>query len=153
MAVPYEEMQQLVGRPFPGGTFTIERWENFLLHDVFTAPEPSDGLAHPMYAFHGPLAAMGMTFAEFFELCRAESDDAVRAGTYDFQYFRPLREGETYEVRGEITGVERKRGRRAGLFDMVSFRLEMVDASGEVALSSGNTWLFLRSEDDAEAAS
>ena len=81
MAVPYEEMQQLVGRPFPGGTFTIERWENFLLHDVFTAPEPSDGLAHPMYAFHGPLAAMGMTFAEFFELCRSRlAPDGVLAG-------------------------------------------------------------------------
>ena len=152
MAVPYEEMQQLVGRPFPGGTFTIEHWENFLLHDVFTAPPPADGLAHPMYAFHAPLAGMGMSFAEFFALCRAESDEAIRAGTYDFEYHRPILEGETYEVRGEITGVERKRGRRAGLFDKVTFRLEMLEASGERALTATNVWLFLRS-DDGETAS
>lgn len=146
MAVPFAEMQQLVGWAFPGGTFTIEPWENFLLHDVFAADPPARGLAHPLYAFHGPLAAMGLTYTELFALCRAESDDAIRAGTYDFEYLKPLHEGATYAVRGEIVSVERKRGTRAGLFDLVTFRLEMRDENDEVAVVASNSWLFLRSE-------
>lgn len=146
MTVPFDEMERLVGTRFPGGTFLIERWENFLLHDVFAAGSPHEGLAHPMYAFHAPLAGMGMTYAELFALCRAESDDAVRAGTYDFEYLKPLLEGTTYSIRGEITQVERKRGARAGLFDLVTFRLEMIDQENDVAAVASNSWLFLRSE-------
>jgi acyl dehydratase len=146
MTVPLIEMEQLVGAQFPGGTFTVEPWENFLLHEVFGAGSPPDGLAHPMYAFHAPLAGMGMSYADLFAMCRAESSDAVRAGTYDFEYLKPLLEGATYTIRGEITGVERKRGARAGLFDMVTFRLDMVDEAGEVAVVASNSWLFLRSE-------
>jgi hypothetical protein len=146
MTVPFIEMEQLVGTKFPGGMFTVERWENFLLHEVFAGGSPADGLAHPMYAFHAPLAGMGMSYADLFALCRAESSDAVRAGTYDFEYLKPLLEGETYAIRGEITGVERKRGARAGLFDLVTFRLEMLDEQGDAAAVASNSWLFLRSE-------
>lgn len=146
MTVPFAEMQQLAGTQLPGGTFTIARWENFLLHDVFAAGSPPGDLAHPLYAFHAPLAAMGMSYADFFALCHAESDDAIRAGTYDFEYLLPLREGASYSIQGEIVGVERKRGARAGLFDVVTFRLEMLDEGDAVAVIATNSWLFLRSE-------
>jgi hypothetical protein len=150
MAVPFAEMQQLVGTAFPGGRFTIERWENFLLHDVSAATSPAGELAHPIYAFHAPLAAMGWSYAEFFSLCRAESDEAIRAGTYDFEYRKPLQQGATYTIRGRITDVERKRGGRAGLFDIVTFRLEMLDEKDEIAVVAINSWLFLRSEEEPQ---
>ena len=56
----------------------------------------------------------------------------------------PLRIGESYEVRGGITGVVRKEGRRAGVFDIVTLRLELVDAEGEVAGVSTNSFVFPR---------
>ena len=151
MAVAVETMEALVGWQFPGGECTVEAWENFLLYDVTRGEAPRHGFAHPIYAFHAPLAGMGITYEEFFAVCHAESHDRIRAGEYDFAYLEPLREGVTYRITGEIEHVERKRGARAGLFDLVRFRLDMTDPDGTVACSAGNSWIFLR-EEDADAA-
>ena len=149
MAVSIEEMQSIVGWRFPGGTKTIEHWENFLLTDVMGSdPLPAD-LAHPAFCFSAPMGGMGVTMAEFFAVCRAESHEAVRAGEYLYEIHRSLREDVPYEIRGEVLSVERKRGRRAGLFDNVTFRLEMVEPGGDVAVTVTNSWLFMRTEDDA----
>ena len=149
MAIPFETMQALIGWQFPGGKFTIEGWENFLMYDVTLGEAPRHGLGHPIYAFHAPLAGMGLTYEEFFDVCHAETPDRIRAGEYDFVYNEPLREGVEYTISGEIEHVERKRGNRAGLFDLVKFRLDMTDPEGTVACSAGNSWIFLRSDDDA----
>ncbi len=148
MAVPIETMDALVGWRFPGGTKTIEHWENFLLTDVMGSDPLPDGLAHPAFCFSAPMGGMGITMAEFFAVCHAESHEAVRAGEYLYELHRPLREDVEYEVEGEILGVERKRGRRAGLFDNVTFQLRMVEPSGEVAATITNSWLFMRTEDE-----
>jgi len=57
---------------------------------------------------------------------------------------RPLRIGESYEVSGGITGVVRKEGRKAGVFDIVTFRLELVGEDGAVAAVSTNSFIFPR---------
>lgn len=140
-----EAMQSIVGTRFPGGTYTVARWENVLLHDVVEMEPSPDGLVHPIGLFHIPLAACGLTYAEIFERCHAESDEAVRAGEYTWEIVEPLREGRTYDVSGEFTAAERKRG-RSGEFDKVSFRLELTDRQhGGVAARVTNSWLFLRS--------
>lgn len=149
MAVAFSEMEALVGWRFPGGEFTIEPWENFLLHDITLAPPPRHGFGNPIYAFHGPLAGMGITYQDFFDVCHAETPDRIRAGEYDFVYNEPLREGVTYTISGEIEHVERKRGARAGLFDLVRFRLDMTDPNGVLACAARNSWIFLREDDDA----
>ncbi len=147
MAVTIEEMRALVGHAFPGGTFTIERWESVLFSDVMVSPPLPDGLAHPAYLFHAPLAGLGLTYAEIFALCRAESDEAIRAGEYRWTVHRPLRVGRTYAMSGAITGVERKRGRRAGAMDLVTFQIDVREqADGEPVATVVNTWIFLRSE-------
>ncbi|MCP3976709.1 MAG: hypothetical protein GY720_19665 [bacterium] len=147
MAVPLETMESLVGWTFPGGEFTIEAWENFLLYDVTVGPPPRHGFGHPIYAFHAPLAGMGISYQEFFDVCHAEAPDKIRAGEYDFIYNKPLQEGVTYAISGEIEHVERKRGNRAGLFDLVKFRLDMTEPDGTVACSAGNSWIFLRDDE------
>ena len=139
MGVTIEEMQQLIGWRFPGGSYTIAHWENFLLADVMCSPPMPENLAHPAYCFHAPLAGMGITYADLFELCRAESDD-------DFEIHHPLREGQTYSVRGEITSVERKHGKRIGAFDLVTFELEMLDANDRTCVVATNSWVFLRAD-------
>jgi len=144
--VTIEQMQELVGHAFPGGTFTIEHWENTLFTEVMQSDPLPDGLAHPAYLFHAPLAGLGLGYGDIFTLCHAESAEAIRAGEYQWEVIRPLRVGETYRMSGEITGVERKTGRRAGTMDLVSFRIDMHEAaSGLHAASVVNTWIFLRS--------
>ena len=59
LSAPAEEMQALVGHRFPGGTFTIEHWENVLLADATGSAPLPDGLVHPAWLFHGPIAAVG----------------------------------------------------------------------------------------------
>jgi hypothetical protein len=141
-----EDMESIVGQRFPGGTYTVAHWENMLLHDVVEMDASPEGYVHPIGLFHVPLAACGLTFAEIFELCHAESDEAVRAGEYTWEIFEPLREGRTYDVGGEFTAVERKHGRR-GAFDKVTFRLDVTDRErGSIAATVTNSWLFLRSD-------
>ena len=146
MTVTLDEMQLLIGWRFPGGSYTIPHWENFLVTDVMCSPQLPDNLAHPAYCFQAPLAGMGISYAEFFDVCRAESDDAIRAGEYDFEIHQPLREGEHYSIQGEIIDVERKRGRRTGPFDLVTFRLEMLDTADRLCVVATNSWVFLRGE-------
>lgn len=144
--VSVDDMQSIVGQRFPGGSYTVAHWENVLLHDVVQIDPSPTGLVHPIGLFHIPLAACGLTFAEIFERCHAESDEAVRAGEYTWEIAEQLREGRTYDVAGEFTAVERKHGRN-GVFDKVSFRLQLTDREqGRVVATVTNSWLFLRSE-------
>jgi hypothetical protein len=137
-------MREVVGHQFPGGTYTIESWENVLLSNV-TGVEPlPDGIAHPAFLFHAPLAGVGVRVADIFELCHAESEEAVRAGEYRWTLQAPLRVGVTYRMSGGFTGVERK-GRRGGLMDIVSFVIELHDEEGALAATTTASWIFLRS--------
>jgi hypothetical protein len=141
-----EEMQALVGHRFPGGSFTIEHWENVLLADA-TGSEPlPDGLVHPAWLFHGPISAAGTHLRELFSLFRAESDEAVRAGGYAWTIHEPLREGVEYTASGEVTGVQRKVSRSLGPMDVTSFRIELRDRDGTLVAAASSTWLVLRGE-------
>lgn len=143
--VPLERMAALVGRRFPGGSYTIGHWENFLVHDALASSCDGSGLAHPAMLFHVPIAGVGVTIAEVFAMCEAESDEAVRAGAYVWEIARPLREEVEYRMDGVIVAVERKEGRRGGLMDVVTFRVDVMDAAtDQVDASVTNTWVFLR---------
>jgi hypothetical protein len=146
MAVSIEEMQGVVGHRFPGGTYTIEPWENVLLSDVTGVPPLPDGIAHPALLFHVPLAGVGVKVADIFELCHAESDEAVRAGEYRWTLHEPLRVGVPYRMSGGFTGVERKQGRRGGLMDVVTFVIDLHDEAGARVATVTSSWIFLRSE-------
>jgi hypothetical protein len=104
-------MQSLVGRRFPGGSARVERWENFLLHEVVGMTLPPDRRVHPIGLFHVPLAACGWSYAEIFEICRAESDEAVRAGEYEWVLHGDVLEGVDFDITGEFISVDRKKGR------------------------------------------
>ncbi len=143
--IPFERIEALVGHRFPGGTYTIEHWENFLVHDASGSDLDVSELAHPAMLFHVPIAGVGVSIADVFALCEAESDEAVRAGGYVWEIERPLREDVPYRMDGGIIAVERKEGRRGGLMDLVTFRIDITDpARGDVDASVTNTWIFLR---------
>jgi hypothetical protein len=147
MPVTLEQMQEVVGHRFPGGTYTIENWENVLMSDATGVPPLPDGIAHPALLFHVPLAGVGTRVADIFELCHAESDEAVRAGEYRWVLHEPLRVGVTYRMSGEFLGVERKEGRRGGLMDIVTFVIELHDESDRPTAEAIGSWIFLRSTD------
>lgn len=140
------EMQALVGHRFPGGTFTIEHWENALLADATGSAPLPDGLVHPAWLFHGPIAGVGVGLRELFALFRAESDEAIRAGGFEWTIRVPLRVGTPYRASGEVTGIERKVSRSLGPMDVTSFRIDLHDAGGMLVAWTASTWLVLRSE-------
>ena len=142
--IPAEQMKLLEGYRFPPGFYKIEHWENYLLTEATSGKKPTSVYAHPSFLFHVPLAAVGLTYQEIFDLCLAESADAVRAGEYDWEIFKPLEESIEYQAQGQILSVERKVGNQAGVFDAVVFAIELSD-SGQLAARVTNTWLFLRS--------
>jgi len=146
IGVTIEEMEAVVGHRFPGGTYTIEPWENALLTGVTGVTPLPDGIAHPTFLFHAPLAGVGVRVQDIFALCQAESDEAVRAGEYRWTLHEPLRVGVTYRMSGGFTGVERKHGRRGGLMDVVTFVIDLHDEAGAHVASSQGSWIFLRSE-------
>jgi hypothetical protein len=139
-----EEMQKLIGTEFPGGSYTIEPWEHMLICDVLLTPEPNDGIAHPIYAYQATRAGMGLSLDEFFALVHADPDDGGMFGEHETEIRQPLRVGGRYVVAGRITGTKRKEGRKAGVFDMVDFSLELRDDDGTVVAKSSNSWVFPR---------
>ena len=139
-----EELEALVGRRLPGGTYTVDSWRVWLTNDVVGAPQRTDGVAHPMFCYYAAMAGMGLTIDEMFTLCSASADDGPMFGESDLQQLRPLEIGTTYTVRGEITSAVRKQGARTGTFDIVGFRLEVVAPDGEVSGVVSNSFVYPR---------
>lgn len=140
-----DELEAVVGSRFPGGRVRIEPHEHWLACDAVQAAPTSEGPAHPMFGYYVALRGMGMSLDELFAKVGASSDSGVMFGEATLELWRPLAVGGEYGVRGEIVAAERKRGRRAGVFDLVTFRLEVCDDAGPAAVST-NTFVFPRGE-------
>jgi hypothetical protein len=139
------ELEKIVGTPFPGGRVTIEPYEHWLLCDVVQSERPAGGVAHPLYAYNVTLAGMGITVNDLFIMCGATADDGPMFGEHETELRQPLKVGATYDVQGRITKVDRKEGRKAGVFDLVFFELDLVDPdTGEVAGVCRNSFVFPR---------
>ena len=139
------ELHALVGHRFAGGSYTIERWENWLLTDC-TGREPlPDGLAHPVVLFHAPILGAGTSITELFRLGGATSAGSVGLESYDWEYMQPLREHVRYRMEGGIVEAERTTGGdgSGGVVDRVAFSIELFDRDGLVARIT-NRWRFRR---------
>lgn len=145
-----EELEALVGRSFPGGTFTITEEKNgaFIgaVHADASAQGLGGGLAHPMFGHMAAHAGKGVDVGEFFAMCGASLEDGVVFGEGGLDFHAPLRAGVTYAVTGEIVQVARKTGARTGTFDAVTTRLEMRDPDGDLVVVSTETTIFPRRE-------
>ena len=144
MPISLEALEGLVGTSFPGGRYTIEPYRHWLMTDAVGDTPTASGFASPMEVYHGAMGGLGLSIGELFALAGATAEDGPMFGEAEIEQRLPLRIGETYDVRGGITGVVRKEGRRAGVFDIVTFRLELVDAEGAVAGVATNSFVFPR---------
>ena len=81
--VAEDEMLALVGHRFPGGTCSIEHWENWLLTDCTGRAQLPDDLVHPVALFHVPIQGAGTSIAELFALGMVEGAGSVGLDGYD----------------------------------------------------------------------
>lgn len=139
-------VMEVVGHRFPGGRFTVTPFEHWLTCDAVGAEPTRDGVAHPMFVYYAALGGMGIDLDELFALVGATVDDGVMFGEATIDMATPMTVGATYDVRGTVTDIVRKSGRRAGVFDVVTFALEVVDESGGVVGTSTNSFVFPRRE-------
>lgn len=138
------ELEALVGHRFPGGTYRVEPYRDWLVRDAVLAEPAAGDVVHPMFCYYGALAGMGISLDELFALAGATADSGVMFGEARIDLRRPLVVGEQLTVRGGITGVQRKEGRKAGVFDILAFELELVGGSEDVAAVSTNSFVFPR---------
>jgi hypothetical protein len=136
-------LSSVVGWKFPGGEFTIEPYEHWLMCDVVGARPRRSGTANPMYVYYAALGGMGVSLDEFFAVVEASADDGVMFGEAEISVIEPLKIGSTYRVDGEITSAVRKAGKRAGVFDIVSFELKLTLSERHLATST-NAFVFPR---------
>ena len=139
-----DELRSVTGYEFPGGEVTVEPYEHWLACDAVLAEPTRSGPANPMYVYYAALAGMGISLDELFALVGATADDGVMFGEAGIEVHEPLVVGATYRVSGTITDIERKSGRRAGVFDIVSFALELHDDAGRHVGTSTNSFVFPR---------
>ena len=140
---PVEEIRALVGHRFPGGHYTIAHWENFLLTEC-TGSEPlPDDIAHPVALFHVPILGAGTSIGEMFALGQADSDASIGIESYDWEFFKPLREEHPYRIDAEITEADR-REENGRMFDRIAFRFDLKDELGEPAARTTITWHYNR---------
>lgn len=144
--VSEEEMRALVGHEFPGGTYAIAHWENFLMTEATGRHPLPDGLAHPVHLFHVPIAGAGVSIADLFALGRAESDASVGIDYYDWEFLQPLYEDEVYSMTGGVTEYAREKTDGGGVVDAVTFSIELTRGDGEPVARVTFRWFFRRQE-------
>ena len=140
------ELAGIVGHRFPGGIYTIQHWENFLLTECTGAELLPEGMVHPVVLFHMPILGSQTTIGEMFALGRAESDASIGIESYDWEMFKPLCEDLPYTVSGKVVSAERRlTGGRRGPHDRIQFQFEVAEADGTLAARTTITWHYGRS--------
>ncbi len=141
-----EELAALVGHQFPGGTYTVAHWENFLLTECTGTGALPEGRVHPVALFHMPIIGAGTSIAEMFALGQAESDFSIGIESYDWEFFSTLKEEEPYRVDARITLAERITSENGACHDRIQFRFDLSDAAATPAARATITWIYRRSQ-------
>jgi hypothetical protein len=138
------KMERLVGHRFPGGTYRIEHWENFLLSEATGAEPLPDGLAHPAHLFHVPITGAGITIGDLFALAGADRAAPVSIDYYDWEIFEPLCEGVDYRLDGGITEHVRKADEGAPTVDSFTYEIDVSDDAGDRVAHVAFRWHYWR---------
>jgi len=137
-------IRAIAGHQFPGGSYTIEHWENFLLTGCTGSELMNDGVVHPVALFHMPIIGSGTSIAEMFALGQAESDLSIRIESYDWQMFYPLKEDVPYQVSGKVISAEPCRSEQGQNYDRIEFCFEVAKPTGELAARTTIIWHYTR---------
>lgn len=131
---------QQVGTTWEGGfTITPEAHATFcaaVFVDRWSSPE-----AHPLFLHLVAHCGKGISLEEFFHALGTELAAGVTFGQGRLESLIPLRIGATYRVVTEVADVRRKQGRRWS-FDLVTCRIEVFDADGDLAAVSHESYVI-----------
>ena len=111
-------------------TFTITAEENAALCRSTGVEPAADGSAHPIYYYIATQVAMGKTVAGVCETCEFDVDDGPMMGSSGVKFSGQLMVGESYKVTGEILSLVRKKSRKLGVMDVLTYRLRLHPAAG-----------------------
>lgn len=139
-----ELRRRVVGHPLPGGTFLVREHERFVAHDALGSPALPGDVLHPAWVLLGVLREKGMTTEDLVALVGATERDGVLGGELTLEQVEPLRAGVEYRVRGEVTALDRRQGRRAGTMDLLTFELRVTDPGERLCATSTQTFVVLR---------
>jgi hypothetical protein len=142
-----KEYDHIVGHRFPGATYTLPEWMCWLWSDTAQL-KPDRQTAHPALAYFVAMQGTGVSIQDIFDLMDAGVDDGVLFGECELIWNGEMKSGATYECTAEVVKVERKSGRRAGVFDLMAFQIQMREPGAtEVVATCTNTFVFPRKED------
>jgi hypothetical protein len=140
----------VIGHRFPGGTTVVPAWMNRLWGEAVAADGDSAPHVHPVLVYYAAVQGSGITFQDIFDLMGAHEDSGIMVGEQRFEFARPLEVGKEYAVEGGIVDVVRKEGQRAGVFDIATFELRVLERSGgEPVATSTTSFVFPRRESGA----
>ncbi|MDH4171776.1 MAG: hypothetical protein OEW42_19510 [Acidimicrobiia bacterium] len=142
-------MAALVGHRFPGGTYRIEHWENFLFSEATGIDTPADGIAHPAHLFHVAINGVGTSITEIFDLVGSGDGSPVSIDYYDWQIHQPLREDVTYVLRGGITAFERSARDGSPIRDSFTYEIQIDDPSALRVADVAFRWHHWRPAEEA----
>lgn len=133
----------LPGTELPAGAFTITPEEQERLASALGG-DALGGDPHPIWAYIATQRGIGIGVAELCALADFDVDDGPMLGSVELTYSAPLELGVEYTVTGEIVGIERKHGRKAGTFDILTFRERLLAPDGAEVASTTNTFILPR---------
>jgi hypothetical protein len=136
----------VIGHRYPAGTYTIEPWEDRVLRDSVGAPPARGDEAHPIWGYIAAQSGIGVDVEGILEPVQARTADGTMIVSAVIDYAKDLRVGVTYTAEGEIVGLERKRGRRTGPFDLFTFRIALSEPEGAHAATLTAAWILPRKE-------
>lgn len=140
-----ERFDHLVGHRFPGAVVSVPEHFSWLWTDC-VGGTPRRGTAHPSVAYLLGLRGTGLRIDQIFTIVGADRDDGVLLGECGFELPGPLRPGVEYDGSGGIVAVERKRGERAGTFDLVTFEVTLREGTEPEPARCSYTWVVPRRE-------
>ncbi len=120
------------GTPIPGGSVTIEGYQNWLAHDaLYSAPREDP---HPLTAFVAVQRGLGVTVAELFRSWGTEMADGPMLTESTLEFPGEFRAEVEYRVSGSVESVQRRSGRTLGTYDLLTARFELAGPDGVVAV-------------------
>jgi hypothetical protein len=123
----------LPGTRLPARPFVIPAGEDARFCAIVGDTPACDGTAHPLWGFLLSRRAIGLDLHELLALADFAVVDGPLLGAFDLVLEAPLRVGHAYDSEIEITGIERKHGRRAGPFDVMVVAHRYTDDGGAAA--------------------
>jgi hypothetical protein len=127
----------------------IDPHENAALCRTMGVAPDANGLAHPSYFYIATQVGMGVSVTELCAACNFDVADGPMMATTSALFHKPLMTGQPYRVRGLVDSLVRKKSRKLGLMDLLTYTLWLDDPAGECVAQVGNVWVLPRRPDRA----